>query len=523
MSIVDRIRQARARHPRKKALIVEDRHWTYEQLDEITDQIGASLLRRGIRPGDRVALHFANGAEIVFGYYACFKIGAVAVPLNIRLKGPEIEYIVNHCGVRFFLGHADLFHDVQAVRANLQSVEAYLLAGDQSAFPETESFGELTKGPVAGMAFLRMLQTAPYPSFPRVTGDAIAVIMYTSGTTARPKGVTHSHATLDQLSADCSTNIGLHGEQLFGCFVPLCHMSGFGLQMLAAFHLGATLLVVPRFEPEAVLRALEEHRANVIFGLPMMYNALVHCPNASEYDLSSLEVCLAGGDAVRTELQRQFKGLFGVGINELHGMTEVCPCFVNTTQDLKKVGSFGQPVVGVSARLVDDLGRDVAPGDVGEILIKSKATMVGYWEDPEATAAALQDGWLRTGDLARLDEDGYYWFVGRKKQIIIRGGSNISPIEVEEAIGRHPSVKEVGVVGAPDATWGEIVQAYVTLKDGALTSEPELQWFLRDRIAAYKIPAAIYFLTELPKGLTGKIDRRALRDRAAAPQAEKAA
>jgi long-chain acyl-CoA synthetase len=523
MPLADAVRQARARHPHKQALIVGDRGWTYEQFDEITDRIGASLLRRGIRPGDRVALHFANGPEIVFGYYACWKIGAVAVPLNIRLKGPEIEYILNHCGVRFFIGHADLFADVHAVRANLRSVEHTFLAGDRSAFPETEPFKELAARPAARMAFPCMLDTRFCPTFPRVTEDAIAAILYTSGSTARPKGVTHSHATLEQLSADCITSTGMNSEQLSGCFAPLCHMSGFGIHMLPALRLGATLLIIPRFEPDAVLRALEEHRVNVIFGLPVMYNDLIHCPGASAYDLGSLEICLAGGDAVPTELQRQFQARTGVEITEVHGMTEVCPCFANPVRGLKKVGSIGLPAAGISARLVDDEGRDLPSGAVGEILVKSEATMVGYWEDPEATAAALQDGWLRTGDLARRDEDGYYWFVGRKKQIIIRGGSNISPLEVEEAILQQPAVQEAGVVGVPDATWGEIVQAHVALKEGAKASETELQWFLKERIAAYKIPEAIHFLPELPKGLTGKIDRRALRDRAAASPQAKAA
>jgi long-chain acyl-CoA synthetase len=511
MTLADPLRRAGERHPERPALVFGGRRWTYAEFDQVTDRIGAALLRRGLQPGDRVALHFTNGPEIVFSYYACFKIGAVAVPLNVRLKGPELEYILNHCGVRFFLGEAGLFAEVEGVRAHLRGVERYTLAGDQTDFRGTEPFAALTTRPAGGVAF------------PAVNEEAFAAILYTSGTTARPKGVTHTHATLRHLSADASARIGGDGERLFGCFAPLCHMSGFGLQLLPAFWLGATLLVIPRFEPEAVLRALAEHRANVIVGLPVMYNALVHSPGAAAGDLSGLELCIAGGDAVPPGLQRQFRERFGAAITELHGMTEVCPCFWNSSRDPGKLGSIGQPAAGIRARLVDEAGRDVPVGAVGEILVRSAATMVGYWEDPAATAAALPDGWLRTGDLARQDEDGYYWFVGRKKQIIIRGGSNISPIEVEEAILAHPAVREAGVVGVADPTWGEIVQAYVALKAGARASEPELQRFLAARLAAYKIPAAIHFLPELPKGLTGKIDRRALRDRAIPPPAADAA
>jgi long-chain acyl-CoA synthetase len=510
MALSDAVRRARERQPAKPALIVGERRWSYEQFDEITDRIGAALLRRGLQPGDRVALHVANSAEIVFGYYACFKIGAAAVPLNIRLKGPELEYVINHCDARFYLGQAELFSEIQAVRARLESVEEYYLAGDADAFPQTRPFAEL------------MAQPAGEISFPGVPDDAIAAILYTSGSTARPKGVTHSHATAERLAAICNAAAQLHGEQIFGCFVPLVHMSGFGLQMLPAVSLGATLLVIPRFEPEAVLQSLQQHRAQVIVGLPVIYNDLVNCPGAAGYDLEALEICLAGGDAVPTELQRRFREQFGVELTELHGMTEVCPCFANPVQGPKKTGSIGLPAPGTSARLVDDAGRDVPPGEVGEILVRSEATTVGYWADPEATAAALQEGWLRTGDLARRDEDGYYWFVGRKKQIIIRGGSNISPLEVEEALCQHPAVREAGVVGVPDPTWGETVQAYVALKEGEEASEAELRGFVKERIAAYKVPEAILFLAELPKGLTGKIDRRTLRERAA-PAAQAAA
>jgi long-chain acyl-CoA synthetase len=511
MALADSIRQARARHPDKQALIVGERSWTYQQFDEITDRIGASLLRRGIRPGDRVALHFPNGPEIVFGYYACFKIGAVAVPLNIRLKGPEIEYILKHSGARLVIGESDLVSEIAGARADLTTVEEYVLAGDASAFPGARPFADLLQRPATGV------------TFPTVDDDAVAVILYTSGTTARPKGVTHTHATLGHQAASMVECGDVRPEDTLAIATPLCHASGFTCHLLPAMHVGATALIIPRPDLEQVLRALARHRATWFLGLPVLCNNLVHSPGAASYDLSALRVVLAGGDGVSPELQRRFHESFGVEIAEVWGMTEIVPGCVNPISGRYKVGSIGLPAPGVRVRLVNDAGRDVLPGEVGEILVKSDGVTIGYWEDPESTAAALQVGWLRTGDLARQDEDGYYWFVGRKKQIIIRGGSNISPLEVEEAISQHLAVKEAGVIGVPDATWGEIVQAYVALKEGEQASETELQWFLRDRIAAYKIPEAIHFLPELPKGLTGKIDRRALRDRTtASPRANAA-
>lgn len=500
MALAEALRQSRERHPEKPALIVEDRTWSYAELDRITDQLGARLIGLGIRPGDRVALHFTNGPEIVFGYYACFKIGAVAVPLNVRLKGTELEYILNHCGARLFLGQPDLFAEVQPVRPGLKGVERFYLTAGGERFPETGSFDELLEGGVGETAF------------PPVAEDAVAAILYTSGTTTRPKGVTHTHRTLGRKVEFHCVNAGLEESDIVAAAASLCHIAAFALQMLPALSIGATLLVIPRFDPERVLGALARHRATQFFALPAMYNALVLHPGAAAYDLSSLRWCLAGGDAVPTELQRRFEATFWVPISEGCGMTEVVPYCINQQSAGPREGSIGKPSAGVALRLVDDAGRDVPAGEVGEIAVKSEAAMVGYWDDPEATAATLRDGWLHTGDLGRVDADGYYWFVGRKKEIIVRAGSNISPLEIEEVLCQHPAVKEAGVVGVPDERLGETVAAYIALKDGQEATPEELTRFLSERIAAYKVPDRITLLPELPKGLTGKIHRRTLKE-----------
>lgn len=247
-----------------------------------------------------------------------------------------------------------------------------------------------------------------------------------------------------------------------------------------------------------------------------MLNALVNWPGAASYDLSRIRACFAGGDAVPTELQRRFKEAFGVDVTEACGTTEVQPYACNPLYGRGKPVSIGMPAPGAKLRVVDPFGRDVAPGEEGEVLVQSPAAMVGHWNDPEATAAILRDGWLGTGDLARVDEDGYYWFVGRKKEIIIRGGSNISPLEVEEALYQHPAIREVGVVGAPSQELGEIVLAFASLKTGAEATELDLKTFLAPRMAAYKIPERIVFVPELPKGLTGKVHRKTLREWATA-------
>lgn len=506
MALGGALRRGCERHPEKPALIVEGRIWSYAELDALTDRIGTALIELGIRPGDRVALHFTNGLEIVSGYYACFKIGAVAVPLNVRLKGPELEYILNHCGARLYIGQSGLFPKVNAVRGALTSVERFFIAGNSSAFPGVRPLEELTSFSAGDVAF------------PSVTDDSVAVILYTSGTTARPKGVTHTHATLARTETYCREWTGLEGADVAGIVLPVNHIFGFALLLLPTLSAGGTVVTIPCFEPELVLRRLQQHRVTMFGGLPVMYNAMMSCPAAASYDLSALRCCIAGGDAVPSELQRRFKVVFGVEITEGCGMTEVITYAGNPPYGVKKTGAIGPPTPGMSLRLVDAMNRDVPAGEVGEILVRSAATMIGYWTDPEATTAAIQDGWLRTGDLGRVDEDGYYWFVGRKKEIIIRGGCNVSPLEVEEALYQHPAVREAGVVGAPDATLGEVIHAFVALKDGATATEEELKQALAARMAAYKVPEAITFLPELPKGLTGKIHRKTLKEWAAEPE-----
>jgi long-chain acyl-CoA synthetase len=276
---------------------------------------------------------------------------------------------------------------------------------------------------------------------------------------------------------------------------------------------GARLVLMGRFDPEQVLRTIEEHQATRVVGLPTMLQALVDHPRAGQYSLRSLRTCIGGGDAVPVALQERFRERFGIDILEGCGMTEVIPFTLNVP-GAHRPGSIGKACPGMTIRLVDDAGRDVAPGTVGEIWVASEGAMIGYWQEQEISAATIVDGFVRTGDLARVDEDGFYWFMGRKKEIIIRGGSNISPLEVEEVLYQHPAVRECGVVGVPDAAMGEAVWAFVAVVDGRKASAEELKDFLGGKLAAYKVPERIEFLGELPKGATGKVHRRTLRDSA---------
>ena len=504
MELGNALRTAQKQYPEKTALIVEDRTWSYAELNDLTDRMAAALIDRGIGGGDRVALHFANGSDIASAYYACFKIGAIAVPLNTRMTGLELQYVLDHSGARLYLGQPELYRVIEPVRADVPGVEQFLLSGDSTAF--------------TGVAPLTLLQQfpAPYADFPSVSDTAVAVILYTSGTTARPKGVTHTHGTLTELVRNGRALVDLQPSDVSGIVAPVCHV--FGMAMLVtALSEGMTAVMIPRFEPELVLRRLQQHHVTMFGGLPVMFNAMVHFPGAATYDLSGLRCCVAGGDAVPTELFRRFKATFGVEITEGCGMTEAMLYSCNPPYGPKKPGSIGPVGPGAALRLVDADGHDVPLGEEGEILVQSAASMIGYWDDPGATAATIQDGWLRTGDLGRIDEDGYYWFVGRKKEIIIRGGSNISPVEVEEAIYRHSAVRECGVIGFPNEALGEIVLAFVSLKSGASVLEADLKAFVATQIAAYKVPESITFVPELPMGLTGKVHRKTLKEWAMKP------
>jgi long-chain acyl-CoA synthetase len=486
--------------PDRPWLHCEGTEWSYRQGDAITDRIAAGLMRIGIKPGDRVALLFTNCAEIVLCYFACFKIGAIAVPINTRFQTAELVYALDHSQAYLLIGLAELCAPLLAHRADLPQLSQIFVAGGSVA--GTLSFSELSRAPDTPV------------TLPEVSDESLAVLLYTSGTTARPKGVMHSHATLRRQSANYIAGLGADVYAQTLIFLPLCHIAGFSVSLVTATEAGGTITILPRFEPDAVLRTMAQSKTTNTGGLPVMVNMLVNSPGAGQHDMRSLRLFIAGGDCVPLELQKRFKELFGVHLDELCGMTEVMYAMQPYLSGERRPGSIGKPYGDIRLWLVDPDGREVAPGEVGEIVVSSAAVAKGYWNDPQSTEAAIKNGRMHTGDLARRDEDGFYWFVGRSKDIIIRGGSNISPGEVEDVLYAHPAVYEAGVVGAPCTELGQRVRAYVVLRPGAEATQAELTEWTGKKLAAYKVPESIVFATDLPKGPTGKVLRKALRDRA---------
>ncbi len=479
--------------PDRTWLRYESAQWSYADGDMITSRIAAWLMGLGIRAGDRVALLFTNCPELVFCYFACFKIGAVAVPLNTRFRTTELIYAINHSGAVLLVGQHDLCAPLLEARAQLPHLAEIAIA-------DTGTFATLPCEVVVEL--------------PMVGESQLAVLMYTSGTTAKPKGVMHSHGTLKRQSENFLAVLGtiVYAQTLVS--LPLCHMAAFSIFLLSATEAGGTVTILPRFEPGAVLRSIGENRITYAGGMPVMINAMINCPDAGTYDLSSLRVFVGGGDCVPLELQNRFRELFGVVVDELCGMTEVIYCNQPLNLGERRPGSIGKPFGDVRIRLEDADGNEVAVGEVGEIVVHSGAVTLGYWNDPENTKAALKRGGMHTGDLAWRDADGFLWFAGRSKEIIIRGGSNISPGEVEDVLYTHPAVDEVGVVGVPCTELGQRVRAYVALKPGARATDKDLMDWAARKIAAYKVPESIVFLATLPKGSTGKVLRTALRDHA---------
>jgi len=473
------LRRHAIRQPDQAAFTCGDRSISWQALEETSTGLARWLLGQGLQAGDRVAVCSLNSIELVQVYLGLFKAGLIAVPVNTRLKPDEIRYILGHAQPRMAFCEPSLAPMLEQAGATFPLF---------SKLPDCASdVGEL----------------------PAIGPDDFAVIIYTSGTTARPKGVVHTHGALCRMALS-GTQVGGTTRHLRLSFFPMMHVSGLWI-LATALREGSPVILMPRFEPAAALDAIEHYGCTATGGLPTMLLAMVEEQTRKPRRVATLCSAFGGGDVVSPTLQRRFREQFGTELLELYAMTEFCPISANLPGAARE-GSAGLPLNGVELRLVDFQGRDVAPGETGEIMVRGPSRCAGYWNDPEATHAAMGAGWLHTGDLGVRDADGFLWFKGRKKEIIIRAGSNISPQEVEDALYKHPAVLEVGVIGVHDPVNIERVAAFVVLRDGHKASASELCAFARGHIADYKVPEDIYFRDALPKNPVGKIQRRALKE-----------
>ncbi|MEU5338186.1 long-chain fatty acid--CoA ligase [Streptomyces asoensis] len=474
------------RQPGRPALRLGEHVTTYAELDERSARAAALLRAQGVRPGDRVALMLPNVPEFVVLYYGVLRAGGIVVPMNPLLKTRETAYHLEDSGAVLLC-------------------EWHLAPGEGAQGAEAAGVRHLAVEPAAFAALLAGHEPV------REVADGVedvAVLLYTSGTTGRPKGATLTHSGLRHNTEVNAVHVQriTPDDVVVGC-LPLFHIFGQICTMSVAVRAGASLTLVPRFEPQAVLEAIARDRATVFEGVPTMYAALLQHP--SQADVSTLRMCISGGASLPVEVLHGFERRFGCAVLEGFGMSETSPVVTFNHPDRpRKAGSVGTPIRDVEVRLLDAEGRDVAPGEVGELAVRGPNVMRGYWNRPEETAATVQDGWLRSGDLARRDEDGYLYIVDRKKDMIIRGGYNVYPRELEEVLHEHPAVALAAVVGLPHTHLGEEIAAAVVLRPGARATPDELREFVKSRVAAYKYPREVWLVDALPTGPSGKILKR---------------
>jgi long-chain acyl-CoA synthetase len=462
---------------------------------EVTTQVqgvAQALRARGVQRGDRIVLLAKNKPEWVMAMLAALSVGAIVVPVNPALTASEVGYIVEHSEPVLVFADSDLVAMVPSAGL-APAVVAFGAAGP------TGWHGVVAQGkPEAGVA--------------DCGAEDPAVIFYTSGTTGRPKGVLLSHRAARAITEVTCTNFRLQPDD--STLIPnsLSFIYPLMINCFSCIRSGATVVLQDRFHPEHVLRAIEAQRITVFMGVPTMYTMMLNWAQDQQVDTSSLRFCVAAGSSLPWNTVQRFKERFGAALYDLWGQTEGTPItsYEPASEPMGRPDSCGRALPGCGVRIIDDHGRDVPAETVGEVLLTGPNVMLGYYKNPDATADTLRDGWVHTGDLGRLDADGYLYIVGRKRDMIIRGGANIYPVEIEEALYSHPAVLECAVVAAADDLYGEAVRACVVLKAGHTVSAEGLQQHCRQRLAEYKVPSTIDFLAELPKGPTGKILKRLL-------------
>ena len=487
MNLAASLARNAADNPDRVAIHLGDQTTSYGELDDQSARVAGLLAARGIAPGTPIGIMLPNVPEFASVYYGILRTGAVVVPMNPLLKAREIAYYLGDSGAPVIFAWHITAPEVE-IGAKEAGAEAILV--DPATFPD-------------------ILATAsPAPQVVDRAAYDTAVVLYTSGTTGHPKGAELTHANLiNNVEVSAADLFQLGPDDLIFGGLPLFHAFGQTCTLNAAIMTGASLTVLPRFDAAKALGILADQRVTIFAGVPTMFSALLHVPDRSGYDVSALRLCISGGAAMPVEVLRQFEDAFDCIVLEGYGLSETSPvASFNHPGRERKPGSIGTPIRGVEMRVVDASGAEVPQGEVGEIAIRGHNIMKGYLNRPDATAEAVSaDGWFRTGDIGRVDEDGYYYIVDRKKDLIIRGGYNIYPREIEEVLYEHPEVAEAAVVGIPHPELGEEVGAAVALKPGATVTPDELRSHVKSQVAAYKYPRRVWIVDALPKGPTGKI------------------
>ena len=509
MSIVDGLKRSVRESPQKTAAICGGTRLSFQELDARVNRLSTSLSRLGVVRGDRVAILSLNCHRFFELYYVVAQLGAVVVPLNFRLQPPEIKYIVDHSGSKVLAVDPALVQLVEPIRSELPSVEQFIMMSDESREGYL-SYDEL------------LASGSPEFDGPPVGDDELLGLFYTSGTTAEPKGVMLTHKNMLSNIRHSEGVYNYLPDDIYLHAAPMFHLAD-GAAVFSHTSRAATQVFIPRFDPKQVLEAVSRERVSLLLLVPTMLNFLLQHPELDSYDLSSLRHLTYGASPIAPDLLRRAMKVLNCRFGQGYGLTEASPLLTVLTQEDHlgsietregRLSSCGKPVKGVDVRVVKEDGIDVMPGEVGEIIARGPNIMRGYWKRPEETEDTVRDGWLHTGDLATVDEEGYIYLVDRKKDMIVTGGENVYSTEVEAVLYAHPAVKEAAVISIPDPDWGEAVHACIALRDGKEATAEEITDFCRERMASYKVPRSIEFIEgELPKGGTGKILKKQLRER----------
>jgi long-chain acyl-CoA synthetase len=502
-TIADVARHHARERPDKTALHFEGRSISYAELNQRADRVAQGLIAAGVPAQGRVAILAKNDPAFFELWFGAAKANAVLVPVNFRLAAPEVAYVVNDARAELLFVGVDFYPVVEKIRAELGNVrEVIALDGGHPAWPDYRSW--LAR------------QKADDPRLPITPGD-VAIQMYTSGTTGHPKGAQLSHANLLTLLPSALAQWGnWHDRDVSLVCMPLFHIGGSGWALVGLYR-GVENVLTRDFEPVAILRVIEQYRVSKVLFVPAMMLFLLQAPQSRDTDFSSLELIVYGASPAPIDLLRNAVKVFGCGLAQVYGLTETTGAITYLPPEdhgehaIERMKSCGKPMNGVEIKIVDAAGNALPPGEVGEVICRTPQVMLGYWNLPEATMRSIRDGWFYTGDAGYMDKDGYLYIYDRVKDMIVSGGENIYPAEVESALFGHPAIADVAVIGVPDEQWGEAVKAIVVKKPGASVSAKELIDFARERIAGYKVPRSVDFVDALPRNPSGKILKRELR------------
>jgi long-chain acyl-CoA synthetase len=481
----------------KAAIVWNDKEYSFKDLDSMSNKFAHALLEKGLTKGDRVCIFMQNSPEFVVSHFGIIKAGCITVPLNVMYRKRELVHMVNDSGATVMVTSEGNLPYVLEVRNDLKSLREIIVTS--SNVPE------------GCLSFYRLLENGvDKPTDVRNADDDVAVICYTSGTTGSAKGAMITHSNFISNISTLSQLWELTDRDKLMMALPMFHVHGLGIAVHGMVYCGYTMVLLERFDAKKVMEGIEKYKCTVFMGVPTMYIKLLELDDCN-YDLSSMRLWTVGSAPMPVDAMEKFKERYGFELLERYGMTETAVVIAsNPLKGKRKPGSVGLPIPGVEVKIVDDEDNPLPVNEVGEIVVRGPNVMKGYWNRPQETEEAFRNGWFHTGDLGKIDEEGYLHIVGRKKEMIISGGFKVFPREVEEVLHTHPKVKEVAVVGIPDPVRGESVKAYIVLKDGTTATEKELDEYCRNNLAAFKVPRIYEFVSSIPRTPSGKILNRLL-------------